>query len=220
MQYRVIAKKRSGFDGFRRSGRFFSSEHEAILEEEEMTDAIRNEPLLHVIPVSEDEADNIDAQTKIAELTAELERRVAEANERDGLIVNHVREIESERDRHKEDSETASTLIEALQAEKVKFEGESEELKVRLADALTEIEELKSRLEPPPGENDLPETLKDKLSAAGYDTKAKLDAATDEELLAVEGIGKKTVEIIRASLNRLPNDSDLDSGIPPGDQLP
>lgn len=39
------------------------------------------------------------------------------------------------------------------------------------------------------------------LFTAGYTTEAKIDAATDEELLAVEGIGPATLGKIRAALS-------------------
>lgn len=44
----VRAKQRKGFQGFNRGGRFFSSSEAILLTDEQMTDAIRDEPRLIV----------------------------------------------------------------------------------------------------------------------------------------------------------------------------
>lgn len=44
---------------------------------------------------------------------------------------------------------------------------------------------------------DFKENLEKTLAEAGFDTKNKLKAATDEQLLALSGIGKATLKIIR-----------------------
>ena len=57
MKYSVIANKRKdGFDGFRRSGKFFSCEHPTILRDTQITEAILAEPMLTVTEIADDEA--------------------------------------------------------------------------------------------------------------------------------------------------------------------
>jgi len=54
MRYRVSAIPRENFSGFWRSGRFFPNAPSFVeLEEEEMTDAIRQEPMLIIQPIPE-----------------------------------------------------------------------------------------------------------------------------------------------------------------------
>ena len=54
MVYGILAVKRANFEGFQRGGYFFSSEVEAYLSDNQMTDAIRNEPMLIVREVREE----------------------------------------------------------------------------------------------------------------------------------------------------------------------
>lgn len=50
----VRAIKRDRWDGFRRSGIFFSSESDTILTSNEITDAILNEPCLMVVELADE----------------------------------------------------------------------------------------------------------------------------------------------------------------------
>ncbi len=62
MKYKVSAKPRDGYGGFWRSGRFFPNYPEFVtLDESEMTDAIRSEPMLIVVEIKEEKKKHVPA---------------------------------------------------------------------------------------------------------------------------------------------------------------
>lgn len=58
------------------------------------------------------------------------------------------------------------------------------------------------------GEQPLPEDLTALLAEAGYETPAAVQSATDEELLAINGIGSARLATIRAALPHVPTGED------------
>ncbi len=65
MKYKVSAKPRDGYGGFWRSGHFFpNSPGFVVLDESEMTDAIRNEPMLIVVEIKEEKKKHVSANAE------------------------------------------------------------------------------------------------------------------------------------------------------------
>ena len=66
MRYGIMAQKRAKYPGFRRSGRFFSSVTERILDESEITPEILAEKMLIVREIPDAEAEPIEQVDEVA----------------------------------------------------------------------------------------------------------------------------------------------------------
>lgn len=69
----------------------------------------------------------------------------------------------------------------------------------QIADLQTQLDKLSSAPTAPAASDSLDAPTLDKLAQAGYATPEALTAASDEQLLAVSGIGQATLAKIRAS---------------------
>lgn len=116
-----------------------------------------------------------------------------------GRTLTSLAQLPSEAELAEGDPEQSAAVVSALDAQIQALQAQRD--KLAMAGQSPTIGPVASppAAQPHPLVEVFGQQIADRLTAAGYDTPEKVQAASDEDLLAIEGIGEGTVKKVRAT---------------------